>query len=87
MEVIIDGVKYLPANVVQPTLEELKQYIFERKLKSNFVAFDKVPPEYVRDDDRGRPFDTAFDKRDCFDRGYCYAMEELKTWIENYKKQ
>ncbi len=84
MEVIIDGVKYLPSNVAQPTMEELKGYLEELKSKSHLVAGQKVPAEYVRDDDRGRPFDKAYDKRYYYERGYDYALLEILYWVNEH---
>ena len=86
MKVIIDGVEYLPVHLVQPTMEELRQYLSELKGKSKYIASQKVPAEWVQDDDRGRPFDKAYDKRDCFISGIRLAVSHLEAWIEQHQK-
>ena len=83
MEVIIDGVKYLPVNVVQPTLCELQKYLYKLKATSHIIASEKVPAEFVKDDDRGRPFDTAYNKRLCYERGFDNAISEIEYWIKS----
>ena len=88
MEVIVDGVKYLPANIVQPKIEELKKYLAELKSRSQFEARKNVPPELVYEADSGRPaLDKAYDKRYCFDNGYRHAIGEVEYWIENFEKE
>jgi len=86
MKVVIDGIEYLPANIAQPTMEELKQYLLELKGKSDFYAKEKVPAEWVKDDDRGRPFDKAYDKRYCFGSGFRLAISDLEYWVANHQK-
>lgn len=86
MDVIIDGVRYLPANVAQPDMEELNEFIQKLRGKSRAVATNNVPAEWSPDDDRGRPFDKAYEKRVCFDSGYCTALTEIQYWIERKQK-
>jgi hypothetical protein len=84
MEVVIDGVRYLPENTVVPNLTELLEELYEMYKKSYAVAESKVPPVYVKDDDRGRPFDTAYNERERYRYGYEYAITEMKYLIESF---
>ena len=82
-EVLIDGEKYVPENKVYPTKKEIIEKIKEVKKLSRGKAMKAVPHRFIKDDDRGIPFDAAYDERMQYENGFEAALTEILYMLES----
>ena len=65
-----------------PTILDIIGKIQELKKHSSNRAERAVPPDYVKDDDRGRPFDRAYNERERYRYGYEAALSDVMYALE-----